>query len=57
MSKLRDDKILSQLRKGNKEMFQELYLYFPMVRKMIIARGGSEEDAKDLFQNALIKFY
>jgi len=57
MSKLRDDKILSQLRKGNKKMFHELYLYFPMVRKMIISRGGSEEDAKDLFQNALIKFY
>lgn len=57
MSKLRDDKILNQLRKGNKEMFHELYLYFPMVRKMIIRSGGSDNDAKDIFQNAIIRFY
>lgn len=38
-------------------MFKALYDYYPMVKSLVLKNSGTEEDAKDLFQNALIIFY
>lgn len=55
--KLNDQDIISELRKGNNSVFQELYAHFPMIQSMVLKNNGTKEDAKDLFQNALIIFY
>lgn len=34
--------------------FVQLYRYFPVVKKMIASCGGSKEDARDVYQEALI---
>lgn len=33
-----------------------LYKHFPMIRKMILANGGTKQDAEDIFQEALVIF-
>jgi RNA polymerase sigma factor (sigma-70 family) len=33
-----------------------LYKHFPMMRKMILAKGGTKQDAEDIFQEALVIF-
>ncbi len=55
--RLKDQKVIEQLRKGNTAVFKELYNHYPMIRNMVIKNSGTDEDAKDLFQNALIVFY
>ncbi|MBO9702751.1 MAG: sigma-70 family RNA polymerase sigma factor [Sporocytophaga sp.] len=53
------DELIIELIKTNKEdkAFRALYKYFPMIRKMIISKGGKLEDAEDVFQEALIILY
>ena len=54
---MKSDKILELLRE-NKEgkVFRALYNYLPKVEKMIQANSGTKEDARDIFQEALIVF-
>lgn len=54
---MKDKEIIKELRKGNTKVFREVYNCFPMIRKMVLKNSGDEEDAKDIFQNALIVFY
>ena len=53
-----DDKII-ELLKVNKtdKAFYKLYADFPKVKKMILAKGGTKDDAQDIFQEALIILY
>lgn len=53
-----DQKIITLLKteKRNKA-FLQLYKNYPKVEKLILSKGGSKEDAKDIFQEALIIFY
>ncbi len=52
---MEDQKIVALIKESrNSKAFQELYQNFPMIRKMIITRGGKKEDAEDVFQEALI---
>ncbi|WP_028982384.1 RNA polymerase sigma factor [Sporocytophaga myxococcoides] len=53
------DELIIELIKTNKEdkAFRVLYKHFPMIRKMIISKGGKMEDAEDVFQEALIILY
>jgi RNA polymerase sigma factor (sigma-70 family) len=53
-----DEKII-ELLKANKtdKAFYKLYADFPKIQKMILRKGGSKNDAQDIFQEALIVFY
>ena len=53
-----DEKII-ELLKVNKtdKAFYKLYADFPKVKKMILAKGGTKDDAQDIFQEALIILY
>lgn len=37
--------------------FKALYQHFPMIQRYVLKNNGNDEDAKDLFQNALLSFY
>lgn len=53
-----NDQILLQLRSGKqKEAVVELYKSFPSIRHFIRTHGGNDDEAKDIFQEALIIFY
>lgn len=54
-----DDKQIIELLKIGKhsKAFHKLYKNYPQVEKLICSKGGSKEDAKDVFQEALIIFY
>lgn len=50
-----DATIIEELSKGNhKEPLDLLYKYFPTIQKMVVTHGGKEEDAYDIFQDALM---
>lgn len=52
---MEDNEIVFLIKEGsNSKVFQYLYKHFPMVRKMILSKGGKKEDAEDVFQEALI---
>ena len=53
-----DNKILELLKMGkHNKAFLNLYKNYSQVEKLILSKGGSKEDAKDVFQEALIIFY
>jgi RNA polymerase sigma factor (sigma-70 family) len=53
-----DDQLLAGLANGSDEMLEELYRrYFPMVLHLIQNNSGSEDDAKDIYQETLIVLY
>ncbi len=53
-----DIKIIELLKSGKQDKaFLKLYKNYPQVEKLILSKGGSKEDAKDVFQEALIIFY
>lgn len=59
---INDAKLILNLKRGSeKEINYTLeYLYksnFPVIERFITANSGSSEDAKDVFQDALITFY
>ena len=55
---LTDEELLLGLAKGSDTALGQLYLrYFPMVLHLIISNSGSEDDAKDIFQEALVVLY
>jgi RNA polymerase sigma factor (sigma-70 family) len=55
---MNDQQIVQQLKKGKRvRAFTTLYKAYPPIEKLIILNGGTKEDAKDVFQNALIIFY
>ncbi len=52
---MEDNQIVSLIKEGqNSKVFQYLYKHFPMVRSMILSKGGKKEDAEDIYQEALI---
>lgn len=53
-----DQQIIELLKIGkHSKAFSKLYKNYPQVEKLILSKGGSKEDAKDVFQDALIIFY
>lgn len=49
---------LEDVRKGDARAFREIYIeHFGMVRYMIINNSGTEEEAKDIFQEAMVLLY
>jgi RNA polymerase sigma factor (sigma-70 family) len=52
-----DQQIIQLLRtKKTDRALGILYKHFPMMRKMIVANGGTKQDAEDIFQEALVIF-
>jgi RNA polymerase sigma factor (sigma-70 family) len=50
-----DQKIITLIRTGkNDQALNALYRHYPLMRKMIRSRGGTTNDAEDIFQEALI---
>lgn len=51
-----NDQGLIELLRSNKQglAFKKLYVSFPKIKAMILTRGGSKQDADDVFQESLI---
>lgn len=54
---MNDQLIIDELKKGNTKVFSLVYSIYPTIEGYIINNNGSKEDAKDIFQNALIVLY
>ncbi len=53
-----DNEIILGILNGSKDILDRLYKsYFPMILKLIISNNGSEDDAKDIFQESVIVLY
>lgn len=53
-----DELIVSEIRLKNDRVLRELYqMHFPMIRRMVVGNSGSEQEAKDIYQDAVIAFY
>lgn len=53
-----DRELLAGLSNHEEEMLESLYkLFFPMVLHMVVNNHGTEDDAKDLFQETMIVLY
>lgn len=52
------DQLLEGIRQRDRRVLRHIYeAYFPMVSKLIQNNSGSEEDAQDIFQDALSMMY
>lgn len=55
---LSDDQLLAGLADGSDAILTELYRrYFPVVLHLVTSNSGTEDDAKDIYQEALIVLY
>jgi len=55
---LTDEELLTGLAEGSDDALTHLYRrYFPMVLHFVTTNSGSEDDAKDIYQEALIVLY
>lgn len=53
-----DELILAEIRKKNEVALKELYkTHFPMVAHLVCSNSGTEHEAKDIYQEAVIAFY
>jgi RNA polymerase sigma factor (sigma-70 family) len=54
-----DELIIGELRKGNNGIaLKELYkAHYPMIVNLVCSNTGSEQEAKDIYQECLIAFY
>ncbi|MBL4708972.1 MAG: sigma-70 family RNA polymerase sigma factor [Flavobacteriales bacterium] len=55
---MNDQKIVQYFKEGRRnKAFIRLYKAYPSVEKVILSKGGSKQEAEDIFQEALIVFY
>lgn len=53
-----DELIVSEIRKKNEVVLRELYkMHYPMVMHLVCSNSGTEQEAKDIYQEAIIAFY
>lgn len=53
-----EEALISELRKKNEVALKQLYREnYPMVLKLVVTNSGSEQEAKDVYQEAIIHFY
>jgi RNA polymerase sigma factor (sigma-70 family) len=53
-----DEVILAEIRKNDERALRELYkTHYPMVVHLICSNSGTEQEAKDVYQEAVIAFY
>lgn len=52
------DAQVAELRKKNPAALRQLYkAYYPMVLNLVLTNSGNEQEAKDVYQEAIIHFY
>jgi RNA polymerase sigma factor (sigma-70 family) len=55
---MKDHEILDRIKQGDETVLDLLYKkYFRMMAKMVLNNNGTEDDAKDVYQEALIVFW
>lgn len=55
---MKDQQILEQISRGDESALDYLYKkYYRMMTNLVIKNSGSEDEAKDIFQEALIVFW
>jgi RNA polymerase sigma factor (sigma-70 family) len=55
---MRDSEIIAKISQGDEKALEYLYRkYFSMMKRSILKNNGSEDEAKDIFQDALIVFW
>lgn len=55
---MKDNEIFERICKGDEKMLEYLYKkYYRMMTKMVISNSGSEQEAKDIYQDALVVFW
>ena len=53
-----EDELLSALRRGDEKALGMLYkMHFPMVLHFVVSNNGTEQEAKDIYQEAIIILY
>ncbi len=53
-----EESLIAELRKKNDSALRQLYhAHYPMVLHMVVANSGTEAEAKDIYQEAIIHFY
>lgn len=53
-----EESLILELRKKNDSALRQVYQsHYQMIMNMILANSGSEEEAKDVYQEAIIHFY
>lgn len=58
MEYLSDEHILLELRKKSELALKALYkMHYPMIVNLICSNNGTEQEAKDIYQDAVIVFY
>jgi RNA polymerase sigma factor (sigma-70 family) len=55
---MKDSEILDRIRQGEEKMLEYLYKkYYRMMTNLVLRGGGTETEAKDVYQEALIAFW
>ncbi|MEM7107021.1 MAG: sigma-70 family RNA polymerase sigma factor [Bacteroidota bacterium] len=55
---MKDNEIFEKICKGDEKTLEYLYKkYYRMMTKMVISNSGSEQEAKDIYQEALVVFW
>lgn len=53
-----DELILLEIRRNNEAAIRELYkTHYPMIFNLICSNSGTEQEAKDIYQETIIAFY
>jgi len=52
-----DQEIIIQLKKGNESCLKHLYMHLDMVKSWVNNNSGNDDDAFDIFQEAMMVFY
>lgn len=57
-TEISDQEIVDGLSKGDSKAINKIYkIYFPLISRMIVNNSGSEDEAKDIFQEAVMVLY
>lgn len=57
-SELNDSEVILGILNGSKGVLDEIYkAYFPMILQLVVMNNGSDDDAKDVFQESVIVLY
>ena len=55
---MKDSEVLTKINNGNEKALDYLYKkYYRMMVKLVMSNNGTEQEAKDIFQDALIVFW
>ncbi len=55
---MKDSEILERISRGDEKILDHLYKkYYRMMTKVVLSNSGTEEEAKDVYQEALLAFW